>query len=188
MELEIVGGKEKHEPKHKHPIAEVNETSPFGSLTPEQFYARHLVSHSSEYITSKQGLKFFTQWWTPNQTPIKGVLCVVHGYTGESSWFVQLTSIHIAKHGFAVCALDHMGHGLSKGLVAHLPDINLVVDECILFFNKFRVGYALNLPAFLYAESLGGAIALLITFHRDGVVSVKPFDIVVLNGAVWYKR
>ncbi|KAL2454505.1 alpha/beta-Hydrolases superfamily protein [Abeliophyllum distichum] len=170
--------------EHKHPIAEANETSPFGSLTPEQFYARHSVSHASEYITSKQGLKLFTQWWTPNQIPIKGILCVVHGYTGESSWFVQLTSVHIAKHGFAVCAMDHMGHGFSEGLAAHLPDMNLVVDECILFFNKFRAGYALNLPAFLYAESLGGAIALLITLRRDGVVPVKPFDGVVLNGAM----
>ncbi|KAL2539742.1 alpha/beta-Hydrolases superfamily protein [Abeliophyllum distichum] len=170
--------------EHKHPITEANETSPFGSLTPEQFYARHSVSHASEYITSKQGLKLFTQWWTPNQTPIKGILCVVHGYTGESSWFVQLTSVHIAKHGFAVCAMDHMGHGFSEGLAAHLPDMNLVVDECILFFNKFRAGYALNLPAFLYAESLGGAIALLITLRRDGVVPVKPFDGVVLNGAM----
>ncbi|KAL2454504.1 alpha/beta-Hydrolases superfamily protein [Abeliophyllum distichum] len=171
--------------EHKHPIAEANETSPFGSLSPEQFYARHSVSHASKYITIKQGLKLFTQWWTPNQTPIKGIVCMVHGYTGVSSWLFQLTSVHIAKHGFAVCAMDHMGHGFSEGLVAHLPNINLVVDECILFFNRFRAGYALNLPAFLYGESLGGAIALLITLRHDGVVPVKPFDGVILNGAMY---
>ncbi|CAA3026209.1 caffeoylshikimate esterase-like [Olea europaea subsp. europaea] len=170
--------------EHKHPVAEANETSPFGSLSSELFYTRHSVSHASEYITSKQGLKLFTQWWTPNQTPIKGIVCVVHGYTGDSSWFVQLTSVHIAKHGFAVCAIDHLGHGHSEGLIAHLPDINLVVDECILFFNKFRARHAPNLPAFMYAESLGGAIALLITLRRDGDVPVRPFDGVVLNGAM----
>ncbi|KAL2494125.1 alpha/beta-hydrolase superfamily protein [Forsythia ovata] len=77
-----------------------------------------------------------------------------------------------------------MCHGFSEGLVAYLPDINLVVDECILYFNKFRAVYALNLSAFLYAESLGGAIALLIMLHRDEVVPVKPFDSIILNGAV----
>ncbi|KAL2466721.1 alpha/beta-Hydrolases superfamily protein [Abeliophyllum distichum] len=166
--------------EHKHPIAEAKETSPFGSLTPEQFYARH----SSEYITRKQGLKLFTQWWTPNQTPIKGVLHVVHGYTGESSWFIQLTSVHIAKHGFAVCALDYMGHGFSEGLVAHLPDINLVVDECILFFNKFHTGYAPKSAAVFVCGVIGWGNCELITLCRDEVVPVKPFDGVELNGAM----
>ncbi|KAL2543019.1 alpha/beta-Hydrolases superfamily protein [Abeliophyllum distichum] len=148
--------------EHKHPIAKAKETSPFGSLTIEQFYTRHSMSHASEYITSKQGLKLFTQWWTPNQTPIKGVICALSMGTSESL----------------------AGHGFSEGLVVHLPDINLVVDECILFFNKFRAGYALNLSAFLYEESLGGAIALLITLRRDGLVPVKPFDDIELNGAI----
>ncbi|KAL0303083.1 UNVERIFIED_CONTAM: Caffeoylshikimate esterase [Sesamum radiatum] len=168
------------------PVAEANESSPFGSLTPAEFYAHHGVTHASDYITSKQSLKLFTQWWTPQDStaPIKGIVCVVHGYTGDSSWFVELTAVHFAKHGFAVCAIDHMGHGFSEGLFAHLPDINPVVDECILFFNGFRARYDAELPAFLYAESLGGAIALLITLRRDGIVPERRFDGVVLNGAM----
>ncbi|KAL0403454.1 UNVERIFIED_CONTAM: Monoglyceride lipase [Sesamum radiatum] len=173
--------------KYKHPIAEANETSPFGELGAEEFYARHSVTHASDYITSKKlNLRLFTQWWAPKEPSgaLKGIVCVVHGFTGESSWFVQLTAVHMAKHGFAVCAIDHMGHGYSEGLVAHLPDMNLVVDECILFFNGFRAKYPPDLPAFLYAESLGGAIALLITLRREGLVPEKRFDGVVLNGAM----
>ncbi|KAL6565338.1 hypothetical protein OROGR_002289 [Orobanche gracilis] len=172
--------------KYKHPIAEANETSPFGSLSPAEFYAHHSVDHGSEYITGNQNLKLFTQWWTPKQqsTPLKGIVCVVHGYTGESSWFAQLTAVHVAKHGFAVCAVDHMGHGYSEGLVAHVPDINLVVDDCVTFFNGFRAKHAADLPAFLYAESLGGAIALLITLRREGIVPERKFDGIVLNGAM----
>lgn len=171
--------------KFKHPVAEANETSPFGSLSPDEFYVRHSVDHGSEFITSKQNLKLFTQWWTPQQSaPLKGVVCVVHGYTGESSWFVQLTAVHVAKHGFAVCAIDHMGHGFSEGLIAHIPDINVVVDDCISFFDGFRARFAPDLPAFLYAESLGGAIALLIVLRREGIVPGRRFDGVVLNGAM----
>ena len=172
--------------KFKHPIAEANETSPFGSLSPDEFYARHSVTHGSEFITSKtQNLKLFTQWWTPQQSPpLRAVVCVVHGFTGESSWFVQLTAVHLAKHGFAVCAIDHMGHGFSEGLIAHLPDLNAVVDDCIAFFDGFRERYATDLPAFLYSESLGGAISLLISLRRDGTAPKRKFDGVVLNGAM----
>ncbi|KAK4436024.1 Caffeoylshikimate esterase [Sesamum alatum] len=170
--------------KYKHPVAEANETSPFGELGAEEFYARHSVTHASEYITSKKlNLRLFTQVVGPARTSQRHRVRV-HGFTGESSWFVQLTAVHVAKHGFAVCAIDHMGHGYSEGLVAHLPDMNLVVDECILFFNGFRAKYPPELPAFLYAESLGGAIALLITLRREGLVPERRFDGVVLNGAM----
>ncbi|CAK9136127.1 unnamed protein product [Ilex paraguariensis] len=165
-----------------HPIAEANETSPFGFLTPDEFYSRHSVSHGSEFITNPRGLKLFTQWWTPlPPTKIIGIVCVIHGYTGESSSFVQLTAVHIAKSGFATCAIDHQGHGFSDGLKAHIPDINPVVDDCISFFDSFRDRHVQSLPSFLYSESLGGAIALLITLRRS---SSRSYDGVVLNGAM----
>jgi len=172
-----------------HPIAEANETSPFGSLTPDEFYTRHSVSHSSEYITNSRGLKLFTQWWAPlsSHHPPIGLICVVHGYTGESSWCVQLTAIHFAKQGFVVAAIDHQGHGYSDaldGLVAHIPDINPVVDDCIAFFDAFREKHAPSLPAFLYAESLGGAISLLIVLRQKESGGGRKFDGLVLNGAM----
>ncbi|OWM70187.1 caffeoylshikimate esterase-like [Punica granatum] len=163
-----------------HPIAEAKENSLFGSLTAEEFYARHSVSHGSEFITNSRGMKLFTQWWTPlpPAEPI-GIVAMVHGYTGESSWFIQLTAILFAESGFAVCALDHQGHGHSDGLIAHIPDINLVVDDCISFFDSFRARHRPGLPAFLYAESLGGAISLYITLRQKG-----KWDGLVLNGAM----
>lgn len=165
-----------------HPVAEANERSPFGTLSPSEFYARHSVSHSSEHITNSRGMKLFTQWWTPlPPTEIIGIVAVVHGFTGESSWLVELTAVHIAKAGFSVCAIDHQGHGFSDGLIAHIPDINPVVDDCISFFDSFRARNGPSLPSFLYAESLGGAIALLITLRGgDG----RQWDGLVLNGAM----
>ncbi|GFZ14772.1 alpha/beta-Hydrolases superfamily protein [Actinidia rufa] len=166
-----------------HPVAEANETSPFGSLTPTEFYARHSVSHSSEYITNPRGLKLFTQWWAPlPPAKIIGTVALIHGFTGESSWFIQLTAVLFAKSGFAACAIDHQGHGFSDGLSNHIPDINPVVDDCISFFDAFRASHAPSLPSFLYAESLGGAIALLITLRRSG--GSRPYDGIVLNGAM----
>ncbi|KAK4578816.1 hypothetical protein RGQ29_028771 [Quercus rubra] len=166
-----------------HPIEEANEESPFGSLTPDEFYAHHSVSHGSEYMTNPRGLKLFTQWWTPlPPTKTIGTLALVHGFTGESSWFLQLTAVYFTKAGFATCAIDHQGHGFSDGLNAHIPDINPVVDDCISFFTSFRARHAPSLPSFLYSESLGGAIALLITL-REGRVGLD-WDGLVLNGAM----
>lgn len=169
-----------HPHPHPHPVAEANDQSPFGSSTPDEFYARHSVAHSSAYITNSRGLKLFTQWWTPLPSKdILGIIAIVHGFTGESSWFVQLTSIFFAEAGFAVCAIDHQGHGFSDGLNTHIPDLNPVIDDCISFFSEFRSRFPSSLPAFLYAESLGGAIALLITL-RPGQI----WNGVVLNGAM----
>jgi hypothetical protein len=81
-----------------HPVAEASEDSPFGSLTADEFYARHKVSHGFEYITNARGLRLFTQWWTPlPPTQPIGILAVVHGFTGESSWLIQLTAVFFAK-------------------------------------------------------------------------------------------
>lgn len=164
-----------------HPIAEANDHSPFGTLTPEEFYTRHSVTHASEFITNSRGLKLFTQWWIPNPpTKLIGTLAVVHGYTGESSWTVQLSAVYFAKAGFATCAIDHQGHGFSDGLIAHIPDVNPVVDDCISFFESFRSRFDSSLPSFLYSESLGGAIAILITLRRGGL----PWNGLILNGAM----
>ncbi|XP_042510144.1 caffeoylshikimate esterase-like [Macadamia integrifolia] len=177
---------EKEKVVPRHPIGDANEKSPFGTLSAEEFYERHSVSHSSEYITNARGMKLFTQSWIPlPPNDILGIVAVVHGYTGETSWFVQLTAILLAKSGFATCAIDHQGHGFSEGLQNHIPDINPVVDDCISYFDSFRAQYEPSLPSFLYAESLGGAIALLIHLRgKQPDSSSKPWDGVVLNGAM----
>lgn len=173
-----------------HPVAEANEQSPFGSLSAEEFYSRHSVSHSESSFVNPRGLKIFTQSWTPlPPKQIIGIVALVHGFTGESSWFLQLTGIHFAKSGFAVCALDHQGHGFSDsldGLPTHIPDIRPVVDDCIAYFDSFRAHHPPSLPSFLYAESLGGAIALLIHLRGSGGggVSGRPWKGIVLNGAM----
>ncbi|TKW14197.1 hypothetical protein SEVIR_5G152300v4 [Setaria viridis] len=163
-----------------HPIAEADERSPFGRLTPDEFYARHGVTHTTSSFVNPRGLRIFTQRWTPATTPVLGAVAVVHGFTGESSWMVQLTAVHLAASGFAVAALDHQGHGFSEGLQGHIPDIGPVLDDCDAAFAAFRADHPPPLPCFLYGESLGGAIALLLHLRRKDLWR----DGAVLNGAM----
>lgn len=162
-----------------HPVEDSNAESLFGGLTSEEFYEKHGVTHRDALMQNKRGMNIFTQSWHPkNALPLKGLVGVVHGFTGSTNWLVQLTAIAIAKHGFCVYALDHQGHGFSEGLRAHIPDINPVVDDCLQFFDSARASNP-GLPAFLYAESLGGAIALLIHLRQRDVWAGA-----VLNGAM----
>jgi alpha-beta hydrolase superfamily lysophospholipase len=166
-----------------HPVAEADERSPFGCLTPEEFYARHGVEHSTSTFVNPRGLRIFTQRWTPLPgAPVLGAVAVVHGFTGESSWMVQLTAVHLAAAGFAVAALDHQGHGFSEGLQGHIPDIEPVLDDCDAAFAAFRADHPPPLPLFLYGESLGGAMALLL--HLRGKGKGLWRDGAVLNGAM----
>ncbi|XP_072964455.1 caffeoylshikimate esterase-like [Typha angustifolia] len=171
-----------------HPVAEADEHGPFGRLSASEFYARHSISHSSSSFVNPDGLRIFTQRWVPlPPVEIVGTIGVIHGFTGESSWTVQLTAVHFAKAGFAVGALDHRGHGFSEGLNTHIPDIEPVVDDCVAFFDAFRSDYPASLPCFLYAESLGGAIALLTHLRgRDPEYARlhRGWDGAVLNGAM----
>ncbi|KAI8539809.1 hypothetical protein RHMOL_Rhmol09G0211800 [Rhododendron molle] len=168
-----------------HPISEANDTSPFGSLSPSEFHARHSVTHSSEYITNSRGMKLFTQSWAPlPPAETTATVAVVHGFTGQTSWMLNLTAILFAKSGFATCAIDHQGHGLSDGLSNHIPDVGPVVDDCVSFFDSFRARYPASLPSFLYGESLGGAIALLIALRRGSGPIGRAYDGLVLNGAM----
>ncbi|KAI3849758.1 hypothetical protein MKW98_026672 [Papaver atlanticum] len=74
-----------------------------------------------------------------------GTVAMVHGFTGESSWFVQLL-FTLQNLGFITCAIDHQGHGFSDGLQCHIPDINPVVDDCINYFDLFRAQHSQSLP------------------------------------------
>ncbi|XBI65773.1 hypothetical protein VPH35_045533 [Triticum aestivum] len=80
---------------------------------------------------------------------------------------VLLTAVHFAKQGFAVAAVDHQGHGFSEGFQAHIPDIGPVLDDCEAGFAPFRADYPPPLLCFLYGESLGSAIALLLHLTKS---------------------
>ncbi|XP_010245789.1 PREDICTED: caffeoylshikimate esterase-like [Nelumbo nucifera] len=164
-----------------HPIHQANENSPFGDLSREEFYKKHHVLHQEKFMLNKQNMKIFTQSWRPANTAmaeLRGLVAMVHGYTSESSWVFELTAVAIAKARLYVCALDLQGHGYSEGLSGHIPDIRPLVDDCIQYFDTARDDHP-KLPAFLFGESLGGAVAMLVALKQKGVWSG-----LVLNGAM----
>ncbi|KAJ8631379.1 hypothetical protein MRB53_024702 [Persea americana] len=162
-----------------HPIHQANPNSLFGDLTREEFYKEHGILHHENYMLNKKNRNIFTQSWRPDSpSRFKGLVAMIHGYSTESSSLIQLTAVAIAKLGFFVCALDLQGHGYSEGTRGHIPNINPIMDDCIQFFDSVRLAHS-DLPAFIYGESLGGAIALLICLSQT-----TEWSGLVLSGAM----
>eukprot|EP00262_Sarcandra_glabra_P007058 TRINITY_DN19628_c0_g1_i1.p1 TRINITY_DN19628_c0_g1~~TRINITY_DN19628_c0_g1_i1.p1 ORF type:complete len:330 (-),score=-0.93 TRINITY_DN19628_c0_g1_i1:26-982(-) len=154
----------------------------FWGNTPDQesdYYRSQNIHSSKSYYTSPRGLSLFTRSWQPLTSPPRAIICMVHGYGNDISWTFQATPIFLAQMGYSCFAVDLQGHGHSQGLKAFVPDVDLVVDDLFSFFNSIKQRPDLNgLPCFLFGESMGGALCLLIHF-RDinawkGAILVAP--------------
>ncbi|OAY31574.1 caffeoylshikimate esterase [Manihot esculenta] len=162
-----------------HPIHQANENSPFGDLSTEEFYKKNQILHHQSFMLNNDNMNIFTQSWRLDSTSNpKGLVAMVHGYSSESSWLNELTAVAIAKAGFLVCALDLQGHGRSDGFPGHIPNIQPLVNDCIQFFDSFKKHHP-KLPAFLYGESLGGAISILICLKQR-----FAWNGLILNGSM----
>lgn len=150
------------------------ETHFWGTTPEEEYYTQQGIKSTKSYYTSPSGQTLFTRSWIPLSPP-RGNICMVHGYGNDISWTFQSTPIFLAQNGFSCFALDLPGHGQSDGLKAFVPNVDEVVDSCISFFNSIPFQ---SLPTFLFGESMGGAICLLISLKNPnffkGAILIAP--------------
>ncbi|KAM6550255.1 hypothetical protein CsatB_000063 [Cannabis sativa] len=158
-----------------------------GDIEEQDYYTQQGIKGSSSFFTSPRGLKLFTRSWLPQNpnNPPRALIFMIHGYGNDISWTFQATPIFLAQNGYACFALDLQGHGRSDGLKAFVPSVDLVVEDCLSFFNFIKnqnpqfqkLGFE-KIPNFLFGESMGGAISLLIHLSDqkgfDGAVLVAP--------------
>ncbi|KAG0483873.1 hypothetical protein HPP92_011957 [Vanilla planifolia] len=103
---------------------------------------------------------------------------MIHGYGNDISWTFQSTPIFLARAGFACFALDLPGHGRSSGLRAFVPDLRAVIDDCLSFFSSVLASdpKLRRLPKFLYGESMGGALCLLLHLRQKDLNFTPDLD------------
>ncbi|KAF1894253.1 hypothetical protein Lal_00004177 [Lupinus albus] len=110
--------------------------------------------YQEEHRVNSRGVQLFTCKWVPLSSP-KAIVFLCHGYGMECSRFMRECGVRLACASYAVYGVDYEGHGQSE----ELPE----------YKGKTK---------FLYGESMGGAVALLL--HRkdpslwDGAVLVAP--------------
>ena len=121
--------------------------------------------------------ELYWQCWRPRSTPLRAVVGVVHGFSEHSSRYQFLVDA-LLPHGFLIYAMDHRGHGRSKGARGHVDcfdqyrrDLHSWVQQVI---NVERG----SLPLFLIGHSMGGLITLDYALHHPeqlaGIVVSGP--------------
>ncbi|XP_042406621.1 caffeoylshikimate esterase-like [Zingiber officinale] len=137
------------------------------------------VDYQEEYIKNSRGLQLFTCRWLPLSSSPKALVFLCHGYGVECSGFMKGCGIRLATAGFGVFGIDYVGHGKSMGSRAYIKKFEHIVTDCYQFFKSItEVEEYRYKGRFLYGESMGGAVALLL--HRrnptfwDGAVLVAP--------------
>ncbi|CAK7348313.1 unnamed protein product [Dovyalis caffra] len=136
--------------------------------------------YQEEYIKSSRGVQLFTCRWLPsNSCSPKGLVFLCHGYGMECSGFMRECGIRLAHAKYAVFGIDYEGHGRSTGSRCYIKKFENIVNDCDEFFKSVcaEKDYR-DKGRFLYGESMGGAVALLL--HRkepsfyNGAVLVAP--------------
>eukprot|EP00897_Mesotaenium_endlicherianum_P005222 jgi/Mesen1/4728/ME000241S03764 len=152
--------------------------NPFGMPAPDYYNVKG-VTHKSSVIKNSRGLSLFTQAWLPASGNPKALLFMCHGYGNDTSWLFQVIAVEFAAHGYAVFSFDYEGHGQSEGVRAGVRNFDHLVDDAIQYASEVRSRAELaGLPRFLYGESLGGAVSILVTKREpeewSGAILASP--------------
>eukprot|EP01100_Stratorugosa_tubuloviscum_P000541 TRINITY_DN111_c0_g1_i1.p1 TRINITY_DN111_c0_g1~~TRINITY_DN111_c0_g1_i1.p1 ORF type:complete len:294 (+),score=120.63 TRINITY_DN111_c0_g1_i1:161-1042(+) len=140
------------------------------------------ISHVQEFLNKPRGANLFVQRWVPGSSPydeqnVRAIIFICHGYGDHCSTDKAILARKFAQNGFVVFSIDYEGHGQSSGLPAYIPDFNIIVEDC-LDYLRFAKQLFPTKKAFCYAESMGGAVCLLMQLTNsnafDGIILDSP--------------
>jgi len=108
--------------------------------------------------------------WVPSGgKPISGIVLIAHGLFAHAQTHSR-EALEFAKEGFAVYAIDHVGHGISSGERARINSWQELRDDYIAFAGTVQALHPVNTPVLLYGHSMG----CLVTAHAAaGISNVK---------------
>ncbi|CAH9140503.1 unnamed protein product [Cuscuta epithymum] len=136
------------------------------------------LEYQEEYVRNSRGVQLFTCRWLPFSSP-KALVFLCHGYGMECSGFMKGVGTKLASYGYAVFGIDYEGHGRSMGSRCYIKRFDNIVNDCCLFFKSVcDLEEYKEKRRFLYGESMGGAVTLLL--HKmdpsfwHGAILVAP--------------
>ena len=129
------------------------------------------------------GGKIAWRAWQPETAP-RAVVVLVHG-VAEHSGRYEYVSTTLTDAGFAVYALDHIGHGLSEGAAANIGSMQGAADNVATLLGLAGAAHP-GVPRFLLGHSMGslGVLHLATRGPLDVagvIVSAPPLDIPLGN-------
>ena len=114
------------------------------------------MQHSEGTFSGVRNATIYYQNWLPDGD-VKAVLLVVHGLGEHSGRYMNVVN-HLVPRGYAVYALDHLGHGKSDGTREYVERFADFTDTLALYY-RMVAGWQPGKPVFLVGHSMGGLIA-----------------------------
>src|SRR4030042_6757981 len=121
------------------------------------------VHHIEGTFKGHKGLSIYEQCWLPQGT-LKAILLVAPGLAEHSGRYMNLVH-YLVPRGYAICGLDHRGHGKSEGLRCHIDKFSDYLTDLKTFFDIIRTGHS-GTRIFLIGHSMGATIALAYTIQN----------------------
>ncbi len=123
------------------------------------------MEHRDGFFAGIRDSAIYYQCWQP-ETDVKAVLLVVHGLAEHSGRYMNVVN-HFVPLGYAVYALDHIGHGKSEGTRVYVDRFADYTVTLKLYFDLIRLEHP-DTPVFLVGHSMGGLIgAVYLLDHQD---------------------
>jgi alpha-beta hydrolase superfamily lysophospholipase len=123
------------------------------------------MNHIEGTFPGPQEIPIYYQGWQPEGDP-KAVLLLVHGLAEHSGRYGNVVDYFVPR-GYAVYALDHVGHGKSGGTRVHVDKFLDFLTPIETLFNSIQE-WKPDRPVFLIGHSLGSLIgASYLLIHQE---------------------
>ena len=134
------------------------------------------MDHQEGFFQDAHGAQIYYQAWLPEDRP-KAVVPVVHGFAEHSGRYGNLVE-HLVPLGYALYALDHIGHGRSEGARVYVDRFSDYITTLKTFVDMVCDGQP-GVPVLLFGHSMGSLIsANYLLDHASGLAGA------VLSGAL----
>jgi alpha-beta hydrolase superfamily lysophospholipase len=134
------------------------------------------MSRLEDHHVTADGTRLARYAWQPAGTP-RALLLLAHGY-GEHAGRYEALAAMLVTEGFALQAVDHLGHGHSEGERAFVPAADRLAAD-FLAFSRARAGEQPGVPLVLLGHSMGGAVAAQVALHSpelfSGLILSAPY-------------
>jgi alpha-beta hydrolase superfamily lysophospholipase len=114
------------------------------------------ISHQEGFFDGARGAQTYYQCWLPEGDP-KAVLLIVHGLAEHSGRYMNVVNYFVPL-GYAIYALDHLGHGKSEGTRVFVNKFEDYTGPLKTYFDRVRSEQP-DKTIFLLGHSLGGLIS-----------------------------
>ncbi len=123
--------------------------------------------------------------WEPSGD-IRRIVLIVHGYAEYGARYAHVAD-ELIKHGAAVYAPDHIGHGHSTGERALITDFAHVVDDLEALAGIARNDHG-DLPLVIAGHSMGGLLSARFAERSPSSVAGVVFMGAVIGDWDWARR